>query len=412
MRAMGEWNAWFADNAAAARNRKLPVAMPTNLALALLGVRRCGKTFASLCLSRDIVEKTLYFNFEDPITLASDSPMIFERLVDLFEEQRGEIPHRVILDEVQQVPRWERWVRKVVDLNRFELIITGSNSMLLSSELGASVTGRVIEQPVWPLSFAEYLEFRSERPNSEAQFRATLGAYLRWGGFPKATLTTNEAERVVLLKQYLRDIVARDVSHRHAIRDARKLDRLVSWYLTNVACLHSYNAIKKAFGLAIDTSSEYTRYLSEAFLVFEVHRYHPNLKVQARDPKKVYIVDNGLRTVSITSDRVDWGCLAENAVYIELRRRGCDVAYFKGKQETDFIITELGNPVDAIQVTYGDFHGTTREREVAALVEALHSVGLSSGKILTREEQDRLTVDGCEIWIVPLHQWLLEQPAS
>ncbi len=83
-------------------------------------------------------------------------------------------------------------------------------------------------------------------------------------------------------------------------------------------------------------------------------RYHPNFKVQARDPKKIYVIDTGLRTVSLQSDREDWGRLAENTVYLELRRRGKQVFYYKQVQKVDFVITELGRPIDAIQVCYSD----------------------------------------------------------
>ncbi|MEK6706939.1 MAG: DUF4143 domain-containing protein [Bdellovibrionota bacterium] len=106
------------------------------------------------------------------------------------------------------------------------------------------------------------------------------------------------------------DIVLKDVVARHSIRGIRNLEQLVNWYTANMSCLHSYNSIRKALGLSIQAASSLTSYLSQAYLVFEVNRYHRNLKIQSRDPQKVYLIDNGLRNVSINSTREDLGRLA------------------------------------------------------------------------------------------------------
>jgi predicted AAA+ superfamily ATPase len=126
---------------------------------------------------------------------------------------------------------------------------------------------------------------------------------------------------------HLSDIVLRDVLNRHKILNHLALNQIVSWYLANIACLHSYTAIKNAFGISTDLAATLSSYLAEAYLAFELSRYHLNMKVQTRDPKKVYLIDNGLRTVSLLSEREDWGRLAENIVYIELRRRNKQVSY-------------------------------------------------------------------------------------
>ena len=199
----------------------------------------------------------------------------------------------------------------------------------------------------------------------------------------------------------------RDVVARHSIKNQQALHQVVSFYLTGLGCLHSYNSLRKAFGISIELASMLTGYLTQAFLVFEMSRYHANLKVQVRDPKKIYVIDAGLRTVSLPSDREDWGRLAENAVYLELRRRGKQAFYYKQTQEVDFVITELGKPVDAIQVCYSDLENQeTRNREINALLECLHALELLSGKILTLSLEDVLFKDGKTIHFVPLYQWL------
>jgi predicted AAA+ superfamily ATPase len=405
-RAVHDWRQWYLQTAQTALPRSISGPSPGGLAKALTGVRRSGKTFTAVLLSRTETQRTFYFNFEDPVTIEAGSPQLIDELLELHEEEFG-APTQLILDEIQEVPQWERWVGKAVDLGRYRLTITGSSSRLLDRELATAIAGRVIEHHVWPLSFAEYLQFTGAA-TTEAQQRNRLRSYLKWGGFPLAALLPNEVERVALLKQYLQDIVLRDVVHRHQVRDGRALDRLVAWYLTNVSCLHSYQATRKAFGGSIEMISTYTAHLAEAFLMFEVQRYHLNLKVQSRDAKKIYLIDNGLRTVSLASDREDWGRLAENAVFLELRRRDRQVFYFKGVQETDFLITELGKPRQAIQVAYSDLSDPqTRQREVAALMECLRATRLKKGTVLTTTADDRIAVDGCQIDFMPLHRFLL-----
>ena len=323
------------------------------------------------------------------------------------KKKRGKSPKLVILDEIQNVQGWERWVRKAIDLGHYQIVVTGSSSHLLSSEIATAISGRVIEQTIWPLSLSEYLTFLGKTPSTKGAWLRALENYLRWGGFPKVILTPDENDRIILLKQYLSDIVLRDVVARHSIKNQQALHQIVGFYLTGLSCLHSYNSLRKAFEFSIELASTLTGYLTQAFLVFEMSRYHPNLKVQARDPKKIYVIDTGLRTVSLQSDREDWGRLAENAVYLELRRRGKQAFYYKQVQEVDFVITELGKPVDAIQVCYSDLEDQeTRNREINALLECLQALELPSGKILTLSLEDVLLEKGKTIHLIPLYQWL------
>lgn len=119
------------------------------------------------------------------------------------------------------------------------------------------------------------------------------------------------------------------------------------------------------------------------------------------------MIDAGLRTVSLQSDQEDWGRLAENAVYLELRRRNKKVFYYKQTQEVDFIITELGKPVDAIQVCYSNLENEeTANREITALLECLHLLQLPSGKILTLSLENVILREGKTIHFIPLYQWL------
>jgi predicted AAA+ superfamily ATPase len=406
-KAIQDWQQWLGKNSCLVVPRNSLPGQQKDLCLALTGVRRSGKSSMTVQLALGRLEETFFFNFEDPIFFPGASVEVIDQLLALYEEEIGKSPSLVILDEIQNVQGWERWVRKAIDLGRYQIIVTGSSSHLLSSEIATAISGRVIEHTVWPLSFSECLTFAGEAPSSKGAWLRALENYLRWGGFPKIILTKDENDRIILLKQYLGDIVFRDVVARHSIKNQQALHQVVSFYLTGLSCLHSYNSLRKAFEISIELASTLTGYLTQAFLVFEMSRYHPNLKVQARDPKKIYVIDTGLRTVSLQSGREDWGRLAENAVYLELRRRRKQLFYYKQEQEVDFVITELGKPVDAIQVCYSDFEShETREREINALLECLHVLKLPSGKILTLSLEDVLSKEGKMIHLIPLYRWL------
>lgn len=407
-KALQDWQQWLNKTSHLIVPRSSLLSQQKDLCLALTGVRRSGKSSMTVQLALGRLEETFFFNFEDPIFFPGANVDVLDQLLSLYEEETGNSPTLVILDEIQNVQGWERWVRKAIDLGRYQIVVTGSSSHLLSSEIATAISGRVIEQTIWPLAFSEYLIFLGKTPPStKGTWLRALENYLRWGGFPKVILTPDENDRIILLKQYLSDIVLRDVVARHSIKNQQALHQIVNFYLTGLSCLHSYNSLRKAFGISIELASALTGYLTQAFLVFEMSRYHPNLKVQARDPKKIYVIDAGLRTVSLQSNREDWGRLAENAVYLELRRRGKQAFYYKQVQEVDFVITELGKPVDAIQVCYSDLEDQeTRNREINALLECLKALELPLGKILTFSLEDVLLKEGKEIHLIPLYQWL------
>lgn len=410
-KAVADWMEWFRRFSDELVPRKSIPTFKHDLCLALIGVRRSGKTSTAVQIARELnkLDSTFYFNFEDPVFFAGASVDAIDILITLFEEQTGVFPSLVILDEVHHVEGWERWVRKAVDIGRFQVIVTGSSSQLLSSEIATAISGRVIEHTIWPLSFSEYLSFVNIKPVGQGNWMRALEDYLLWGGFPKIALIQEEGEKIMLLKQYLSDIVLRDVIARHSIKNQHSLNQIVTWYLTGLSCLHSYNALRKAFGFSIELASSLTSYLSQAFLVFEMSRYHANLKVQARDTKKIYVIDNGLRTVSLVSEREDWGRLAENIVYLELRRRKKEVYYFKEKQEVDFVVTELGKPVEIIQVSYCSLDDPeTKNREVSALLECAQCLNLNEGKILTSTYEHEEEIRGCKISYIPLHLWLMK----
>lgn len=403
------WEDWKKKAQNSLISRELHATLPKKQALAIIGVRRCGKTYAATSLLPKGEGACLYMNFEDPFFANHKNVEVLDELISVYTEHSQKTPHALLFDEIHNIENWERWARKIIDLQKFQLLLTGSSAKMLSSELATALTGRCLSCTLWPLSFREFLLFTQSKPKNEDEFLGALREFLFWGGFPDVALSKTKEEKKLLLQQYLTDILYKDVIKRNEIRHPQKLEQLVRYYLSNISSLHSYNSLKNAFGINVDTAGEYTSFLQEAFLVFEVNRFHPNLKVQSRDAKKVYAVDTGLRNVNASTQNEDIGKLAENAVYLELRRRGKQINYFSEEGEVDFLVTEFGKPEMAIQVCYDNLNNEkTFEREVESLMACLKATKLNEGLILTMTREEKMSRQGKTISFIPLYRWLGE----
>lgn len=377
--------------------------------LAYIGVRRCGKTVIAVTCGGNMEERMFYMNFEDPFFVTHDDVDVLEKLVDMFVEIYGREPGLLVFDEIHNISNWERWARKTVESRRYKMILTGSSSQMLASDVSTALTGRCLKQTVWPLSFKESLDLFPEKAATEYECLARLKAYLKWGGFPAVALEPDEKTKREILLNYLQDIVYKDIVRKHQIRNVHSLNQIVQYYFANISCPHSFTKVKNAFSLNLETVQEYSAALNAAFLFFYVNRYHPNLKVQARDPRKLYAVDTGLRNANTFSASADIGRLAENAVYVELRRRGGEMYYYSENGEVDFITVEGNAPTGAIQVCYDNMEAeTTYKREVGGLIGCLKALKLREGLILTENRQETLREGGLTIKFVPLFKWLLE----
>lgn len=407
---LDDWESVFTAARSSLISRAHPTLPPKGSSATLLGVRRSGKTYTAIEMTKSVpAEQVLYYNFEDPLFYAEPYVEGLERVLVVAEQYRRAPIECLVLDELQNVRGWERWVRKLIALKRYHVIVTGSSAKLLSSELATALAGRTLSTTIWPLSLTERAQFAKVDDGDQEDWRrrlAELRDLLTWGAFPEVVLLDDSGARKRLLQQYLNDIVLRDVISRQQIRNKRAFDQVLTHYLTNASSLHSYSALRKAYGVTTDTAAEYTQGLQDAFCLFEVHRYHPNLKVQARDAKKVYLIDPGLRTVGARSTQDDTGKLLENLVYLELRRRGHEISYYRGQGEVDFIVTDRYQPIAAIQVAASLAASATDKRERDALVECCSALGLKRGTIITMDEERQLKEQGIHLDVVPAWRWL------
>ncbi len=404
----------FEQREQAAGTPIVPRAIPQALidapeVLVISGIRRCGKSTLLRQIRDARTERDFFLNFDDERLVrfsVEDFSMLHATFIELFGEQ-----HSFYFDEIQNVPGWERFVRRLVDAGE-KVFVTGSNATMLSRELGTRLTGRFVRHELFPFSFAEFLEFRGNVPAEKnfyttagrAALDAELNAYLRLGGFPQYAASGNDD----VLKSLYESIVYRDVLVRNRFSGERELLELALFLASNTAKRFSYASLAKAVGLKhAETSKNYVEALESAYLVAQVHKFDFSVKKQLANTKKIYFADAALIRKIGFNPTENLGPIFENVVFNELQRRGKEIFYHAGTKECDFVLREGVKIVDAIQASVSLSDPKTREREVSGLLDALDAYGLSAGTIITLDESSELTRAGKTIRIVPLRDWLL-----
>ena len=379
----------------------------------IVGVRRSGKSslFGLIMQKMNLDDSQILFvNFEEP-AFANDLDLsLLDKIWDVYLMKiKADRKTYIFFDEIQLIPQWEKWIRKIRDLELAHIFITGSSSKLLSAEFGTTLTGRHISFQLYPLSFKEYLTFKGLSATfdekflitHELQLRKHLLSYFDEGGFPEIILSNNSE----ILKSYFEDILYRDIIMRYQVRDVNLLRRLATYCLTNLAQPTTYNALKKVFKVSHEKISTYLSFLEESLLIYQLRIFSYSLKVQEVNPKKIFCIDNGLRNAVSFKFMKEGGKLVENVVFLELKRRKKEIFYWQGKNEVDFIIKESENDLIAMNVTYDD---DFKEREFKGLREFKQEFTSDFTKvrklILLTKSTERVEDD---IHCIPVWKWLL-----
>jgi predicted AAA+ superfamily ATPase len=377
-------------------------------ALVISGLRRSGKSTLLKQIRKNFYgnKQVYYFNFEDERLIgfgAEDFNFLYETFIELFGKSQV-----FFFDEIQNVEGWELFVRRMYERG-FKFIITGSNSSLLSRELGTRLTGRYVGLELYPFSFLEFLKFKGvlfpEEPLTEERglIKNAFNEYLEKGGIPEYL----RFENAELLKTLYENILYKDILVRYGLGDEKALRELALYIFSNYASEINYSKLQKLLGLgSANTVKNYLGYLENSYMVFTIPKYDFSIKKQIYAPKKVYAIDSSfINLISFKFSR-DRGKMLENLVFLELKRRNLELYYHRARQECDFIVTENERPVEAIQVTM--LLNGNREREYGGLLEALEAYGLEKGLILTEAEEFEETIKGKQIIVRPIWKWLLE----
>ena len=367
-------------------------------ALVLTGVRRCGKSTLQAQIRRGIKGSAVTLNLEDTRLYG----LGLEDFVTLLSILDTDYPKAAIyLDEVQEVPEWQRLVRALLDSGR-RVCLTGSNASLLGREMGTKLTGRHISHEVYPFSYQEVLEFTGQKAGAKS-----LNDYLMRGGFA-AALSAGPEQGPVLLRELLRDVVHRDIVTRHSLRSARPLMTLGLHLIAHPGQPLSLQALAKGLSLpSVAQTGRMVEYLQEAWLMLALPRFSASFKQRVTSPPKYYAVDTGLAAANSPNPTPDLGRKLENAVLLTLRRMGTAPMFAAAPHEweCDFVTAS-----QAIQCC-ARLTPENRQRELRGLIEAAKLPGGQQGKgrellVITLDQEDALTEQGLKIRVIPAWKWL------
>ena len=396
-----------------------------NKAITIIGPRRAGKTwflyqFMNLLIEQGrSLDDFLYINFEDerlqPFTVDN-----FQLILDAWFELRGPGKKPLIFfDEIQNIDGWDRFIRRLIDQG-YRVCITGSNSKLLSSEIATALRGRTLTREIFPFSFKEFLQVKGISPTADLLYRkerhllaSHFAQYLYCGGYPEIVLTDDRHTQINIAQNYFNTIFYRDLVDRHHINNTELLRHWMHLLLTNISSLISYRKAENDFksrGLQVSAStlSRFAAYLEEAFFGTFLEMHSESVRKRQTNPKKFYLVDQGLHNFLAMNFSGNKGRLLENVVFLEFQRRGIPVRYYKTSTdlEIDFI-TSMPGKEQLIQVCYDMSRQETAEREKRAILKGMSETGHNEGLILTNNHKEKFSFHGKQLHLCPVYEWLL-----
>ena len=380
----------------------------TSLIQVIIGPRRAGKSFFAIH-HLDGGRNFGYVNFDDErLCGLADYDEIIAAVDAVYEK-----PKALLLDEVQNLPKWELFVNRLARQG-YSLTITGSNSHLLSTELATHLTGRHLQTPILPFSFAEYLKLSPHELTTQEK-AAALPDYAKSGGYPEPLVKKFSGQNY--LATLFDSIVYKDIVKRFRIRSVQGIEDLCLYLLSNIASEYSFGSLARITkSKSPVTVQKYLGYLEEAFLFFSIPRFSFKVREQVAANKKVYVTDTGFvdaKAFRVSENRKK---LYENLVAIALWKiqlaGNASIYYWKNPQqeEVDFVLKQGSSITALIQVCSDLQDEKTRSREVRALLKASRELGCDNLLILSeREEKTEVAewfgVTGT-IRYIPLWKWL------
>lgn len=401
------------------RNIQPPI--DTKKIITLIGVRRCGKTSIFYHMINQLIEKIektkiLFLNFEDErFELNSDElDLILQAYMELYPSYKLSECY-FFFDEIQNIPNWEKFIRRMYDTISKNIFITGSNSKLLSSEIATSLRGRTLNFEIFPLSFKEYLSFKDIEVDfysskSLAFIKNAQESFLKNGSFPEI-LFLEEIYANKTLQEYFNVLLYKDLAERYNITNTVALKfflkRIISSSTKQISINKIFNELKSS-GIKIgkNTLYEFLEYVQNIYLALTLQKYDNSLINKELGEKKIYSIDIGLNNATEFRFSDDIGKSLENAVFLELKRKEFDIYYYRtSKSECDFLVFDKNTISDVIQVTFDMSDENTKSREIKGLIEACKNFDLKSGIIITFDNEDELIENGIKIKIIPFYKW-------
>ena len=381
------------------------ILLQNHLIKLITGPRRVGKSTQALLMLRN--KNFAYLNFDSQQLLDNwDADLVMRTLDDVYPGYEY-----LLLDEVQNLPDWDLWVSELYRMGK-NMVITGSNAKMLSSEMATVLTGKYLQVEMLPFSLEEFfdwnkLELHVLREENKTDASVLIDDYLRNGGYPEVVASRQ------LTRSYLDtlfdSIVWKDVAKRHNVRNITDLNDLALYLVSNFCNPLSANELTEELGFSsVNTTKKYLDYLHEPYLFYYLPRYNNKLKLMKKAPRKVYVVDNGFVEAKAFSLSDNLGRLLENQVFVELIRRGYNtdktIFYYRSRndKEVDFVLRNGTHITQLVQVCYDLGSQKTEKREVDALLECAGELNCDNLLIVTNAEQRTIEKNGYRIDVVPI----------
>ena len=374
----------------------------------ITGPRRVGKSTQALLMLRN--KNFAYLNFDSQQLLdAWDANLVMRMLDDVYPGY-----DYLLLDEVQNLEGWDLWVSELYKIGK-NLVITGSNAKMLSSEMATVLTGKYLQVEMLPFSLEEFfdwnkLELHNLKPEQDAESKVLTDDYMRNGGYPEVVASRQ------LVRSYLDtlfdSIVWKDVAKRHNVRNITDLNNLSLYLVSNFCNPLSANELSEELGFSsVNTTKKFMDYLHEPYLFYYLSRYNNKLKLMKKAPRKVYVVDNGFVAAKAFSLSENLGRLLENQVFIELIRQGYNTEktmfYYRSRndKEVDFVLRKENRVERLVQVCYDLSSPKTEKREVDSIVECAGELKCSNLTIVAKEDERTIEKDGYSINVLPISKF-------
>lgn len=389
-------------------NQDVDILLNSHLIKLITGPRRVGKSTQALLMLRD--KNFAYLNFDNYSLLdAWDADLVMRMLDDVYPGYEY-----ILLDEVQNLDAWDLWVSELYRKGK-NLVITGSNARMLSSEMATVLTGKYLQVEMLPFSLEEFfdwnkIDLHSAKPEQRTDSQILMDDYLRNGGYPEVVASRQ------LTRSYLDtlfdSIIWKDVAKRHNVRNVTDLNNLAMYLVSNFCNPVSANELTTELGFSsVNTTKKYMDYLHEPYIFYYLSRYNNKLKLMKKAPRKVYVVDNGFVASKAFSLSDNLGRLLENQVFIELIRRGYDVEktmfYYRSRndKEVDFVLRKGTSIERLVQVCYDMNSPKTEKREVDSIIECAGELKCSNLVIVTYNDKRTIEKDGYKINVVRISEF-------
>jgi predicted AAA+ superfamily ATPase len=413
--------------------RRLAYRLMPGKAFVCIGVRRAGKSTLLYQIMDQLLgqgaapEDLLYVNlFDDRLeeVRQGNLNLLTEAYFGLYPERKSRSGLHCLLDEVQMARGWESFADRLMRAERMSVYLTGSSAAMLSREVGTAMRGRALAWELFPFSFAEYLDAKGipislRGQQDRLRVRKGFEGYWRTGGFPEV-MDADDAMRVMIHQDYFKTMVFRDVVDRHDALHPRAVRDMAYRLLNSAASLYSVNALTgylKSLDHRVSKAfvGDVLSWMEDAYALFTVRLFDASLSRQHANPKKIYAVDHALIRSTSTGILVNDGHLLENLVFVDRRRRGTEVYYYRTRsgREVDFVWRGIAGRLTLVQVSFQAPDGSeTLSREMAALREALGEQPGSRAVLVTMDDERRqLKTPNGEVEVLPVWQYLLEDGA-